>query len=322
MSTDNNTSDRTPLKEILAQARDIRWSYAVIAFCLAVTLWYTVTVRDKVESWVDVQVVFKNAPDNLVISDGLINKLSVRIRAARGLSRVLTNREASVVVDLSQITKGTNAIAVKREMLPFNAAYEVIQTTPSRIVIVADTRTTRELALETYFSGKLPPDLFVKAIRVNPDKVTVSGAESLIAGVSRVRLPVPLATDTPSGHSTVTVAVPMPSSVAIAPPQVSVELEVGVRTRQVKFTRAVTPVGPKDGPVPAVQPEKVAIVANIPESIAKDEKKMAEITATVTVPQEIGEQAVKLPVSVTLPDNAGLVSVTPVEVSVSFPAPK
>ncbi|MCC8193226.1 MAG: hypothetical protein LIP28_01075, partial [Deltaproteobacteria bacterium] len=104
---------------ILSALKGIRWTSACIAFCLAVTLWYAVTVRDKVETWVDVNVQFKGAPENLVISEGLINKVAVRIRVARGLSRSLTGREASMVVDLSKITRGSNAIPITRDFLPF-----------------------------------------------------------------------------------------------------------------------------------------------------------------------------------------------------------
>lgn len=304
----------------VASFKNIRWAYAAVAFCLAVTLWYTVTVRDKVETWADVNVQFKGAPEDLVISEGLINKLAVRVRVARGLSRGMTGREASMVVDLSGISKGSNAIAVTREMLPFSSAYEVVEVSPSRILIVADTMATRELVLESRFDGKLAPDLFVKSITMDPQEVQISGAESLVAGVSRIRIPVPLSSDMGRGVSSVTVAVPMPANVTVTPPQVKIDVEVGVRTKQVKLVREVLTSGYKDGHAPDVTPEKVAIVANIPESLAKDKNVLESITATVALPPDMTEEARKISVSVALPENAELVSVTPSEITVSIPA--
>lgn len=303
------------VQDALQLVKDVRWSYALIAVCLAVTLWYTVTVRDKVESWVDVQVVFKGAPENLVISDGLINKLAVRVRAARGLSRSLTGRDATVVVDLSAITRGSNAIAVTRDMLPFNSAYEVMEVSPSRIQVVADIMAMREIELETSFSGKLAPDLFVKSIKITPPKVMISGADSLVSGIARVRIPVPLSQDVPVGESTVTVAVPAPTNVAVAPPQVTVDLEVGVRTRRLKLTLPVTVAPEQEALSLEISPDKVTIVADIPESVAKEAKKLADISAQVTMGDTREQQ--KLPVTVTLPENAALVSVAPPEVTVS-----
>ena len=325
MSKAPATPEKTPgqgvhsFQDVVLMAKGIKWSHALIAFCLSVTLWYTVTVRDKVESWIDVQVVFKGAPENLVISDGLINKLSVRVRAARGLSRSLVGRETTVVVNLSSITRGSNAIAITRDMLPFNAAYEVIEISPSRIQIVADVMASREIELETGFNGRLGPDLFVKSIKITPPVVTVSGADSLVTGIAKLLLPVPLGGDVPKGHSTVTVAVPAPSSVTVSPPQVSVDLEVDVRTRQMRLTRSVTVNGASGENGPEISPARVTIVAEIPESIAKDQTRLAEITAQVSMPQHPGPGKQTLPVTVKLPENATLVSVTPPQVTVMLP---
>ncbi|CAK7064361.1 MAG: hypothetical protein DELT_01577 [Desulfovibrio sp.] len=314
---DKNKSQKNYLRDAIGMAKGMRVSVAVVAFFLAVTLWYTVTVRDKVESWVDVQVVFKGAPENLIINDGLINKLAVRVRAARGLSRSLTGREATIVVDISSISKGSNAIAVTREMFPFNSAYEVIEVSPSRIIIEADTIASRDIGLESWFEGKLAPDLFVKSLSITPQTVSVRGGEKLVSGISRIRIPVPLSADVPAGHSTQTVAVPAPANVAVTPPQVAVEVEVGVRTKQMRFTRTVVPAAYADGHTPSIMPEKVTIVADIPESITKNEKLLESVVANVALPPDIGAEARTLPVAVVLPENATLVSVTPTEVAVS-----
>jgi len=303
----------------VATVRDIRWPYAAIALCLAVTLWYTVTVRDKVETWVDVNVQFKEAPSNLTITEGLINKLAVRVRVARGLSRSLTGREASMVVDLSSITRGSNAIAVTSEMLPFSSAYEVVEMSPSRILIVADNMATRSIELGSRFDGKLAPDLFVKSIAFDTHTVEVSGAEAQVSGLSRITIPIPLSPDMPKGTTSVTVAVPMPANVTVTPPQVRVDIEIGVRTKQVKLVRDLAATGYSDGHVPAMTPGKVTIVADIPESLSKNKDALAAIGASVALPPNMLEPRT-LPVSVQLPEHAELVSVTPSEVTVTVPS--
>lgn len=299
--------------------RDIRWPYAAIALCLAVTLWYTVTVRDKVETWVDVNVQFKEAPSNLIITEGLINKLAVRVRVARGLSRSLTGREASMVVDLSSITRGSNAIAVTSEMLPFSSAYEVVEMSPSRILIVADNIAMRSIDLDSRFEGKLAPDLFVKSIAFDTQTVQVSGAEALVSGISRVTIPIPLTPDMAKGTTSVSVAVPMPANVTVTPPQVRVDIGIGVRTKQVKLVRDLTVTGYSDGRSPSMAPGKVTIVADIPETLAKDKDALAAIVASVALPPNM-ETPRTLPVSVQLPEHAELISVTPAEATVTVPS--
>ena len=301
-------------QEVSLTARGIRWGYLLVAFCLSITLWYTVTVRDKVESWTDVQLVFKGAPENLVISDGLINKLAVRVRAARGLSRSLIGRESTVVVDLSAITRGSNAIAITRDMLPFNAAYEVIEISPSRIQVVADITATHEIELETGFSGKLPTDMFVASVSVTPPAITVSGADRLVSNITRVRVPVALGQDMSVGRTSMTVAVPAPTNVTVAPPQVTVDLDIGIRVRRIRLTRVVTS-GVAPGEAVEIPSAKVTIVADIPETIAKNQDRLADIVAYVTL-SDAALDTRTAPVSVTLPEYATLISVTPAEVTI------
>ena len=306
------------LSLFVASMVGIRWSYALIAFMLAVTLWYTVTVRDKVETWVDVQVQFKDAPSNLVITEGLVNKVSVRVLVARGLSRGLTGREA-MVVNLSGIVRGRNAITISRDMLPFTSAYEVVEVSPPGILVVADAIATREIELGSFFEGKLAADLFVKSIRFTPQKVEAKGAETLLSGIPKVRIPIPLTSDMPKGTTNLTVAAPVPANVSVTPPQVGIDIEIGVRTKQVKVVRDITVTGYADGHNPEIVPAKVTIVADMPESLSGNKDILNVITATVALPPDIAQQARKLPVTVALPDNTELVSVTPAEVTVSIP---
>jgi len=313
-----STSGKSPLRSFFLSAKEIRWTYATIAFCLAVTLWYAVTVRDKVETWVDVAVQFKGAPANLIIREGLINKLAVRVRAARGLSSSLSGREASMVVDLSTITRGSNAITVTRDLLPFTSAYEVVEVSPARILIAADTMASREIELKSSIEGKLAPDLFVESLRLDTPKVTVSGAESLVSSIPQLVLPIVLAPDMIRGHNILTVAVPVPANVTVTPPQIGIDVVVEVRTKTLKLARNVI-VEPVDGRVLSIIPGSVSLVVNMPESLVRDPEALGKVTAAVFLPSDFAGEPRTLSVTVALPENAELVSVTPAEVIVSGP---
>ena len=314
-------SGRKHIRSFIAVIAGVRWAYALIAFCLAATLWYAVTVRDKVETWVDIAVQFKGAPANLVIRSGLINKLAVRVHAAKGLSSSLQVRDASIVVDLSTITRGSNAITVTRNMLPFTAAYQVVEVSPARILVVADTMASREIELESEMEGKLTPDLFVESVRLDTPKITVSGAESLVSSVPRIVLPVTLAPDMVKGRNVLTVAVPAPANVTVTPPQVGIEVVVGVRTKTVTLVREVAFVGHTGGGL-TVSPDKVSLVVNVPESLARNQETLDKVTTAVSVPPDFSGVLRSLGITVALPENAELVSVTPSEVTVSGPVPQ
>ena len=308
---------KNPLRSFLLSVKEIRWTYACIAFCLAVTLWYAVTVRDKVETWVDVAVQFKGAPANLIIREGLINKLAVRVRAARGLSSSLAGREASMVVDLSTITRGSNAITVTRGMLPFTSAFEVVEVSPARILIAADTTASREIELKSTIEGRLAPDLFVESLRLDTPKVTVSGAESLVSSIPQLVLPIVLAPDMIRGHNILTVAVPVPANVTVTPPQVGIDVVVGLRTKTLKLVRDVVVVNPAGDKTLSITPDKVSLVVNMPESLVRDPEALRNVVASVSLPPDFTGEPKTHGVTVSVPENAELVSVMPAEVTVA-----
>ncbi len=297
----------------------VHWGYLGIAFFLAVFLWYTVTVRDKVDSWVDVRVEFKGTPNNLVIRDGLINKVSVQLRAAAGLMRSVSNsRNLSVTLDLSHIVKGMNVLQITPSMLSFPNAFEVMEISPQRIQIVADSIESRSMPLESSFAEALSGDLFVKSLRLSPQAVTVKGPEALINSIRSVKIPVPLGGITRSGSSTIQVAVPVPATVTVEPAQVAVELEVGVRTKTVRLTRGVSAALPVAGKTVKITPSRVIVNADIPESQAGNADVLGRVLATVAIPQDMQNGTHKLPVNVLLPDQASLSEVSPKEVTVTI----
>ena len=296
----------------------VRWAYVAIAFFLSATLWYMVTVRDKVETWVDVRVEFKGTPSGLVIRDGLITKVSARLRAAKGLSRSLNGRDAAVVLDLSSIKKGSTTLEIRPEMLPFTNAFEVMEITPSRVQIEADSMGSRQIAVQAFFEGSLPGDLFVKALHFTPQNVTVNGPETLIFDLNAIKLPVRLSGLGEAGLHPLRISVPMPDGLSAEPSQVAVDLDLGVRTKQVRLVRSVE-VDVPEGKHAVVTPARVTIQVAIPESQAGKPDVLAGITALADAPKPgAGPANAKVPVRVLLPENAVLQDVTPKEVNITI----
>ncbi len=308
---------RERLHDAVHSLAGVQWQYMGIAFVMAVFLWYTVTVRDKVDSWVDVRVEFKGAPGSLIIRDGMVNKVAVRVRAAAGLTRSLNSRDISVTLDLSHIVKGTNVLQITPNMLPFPNAFEVMEITPQRIQIVADAIETRSLPLESTFDGTLPSDFFIKSLKLTPPSVSVRGPETLVSGLRVVRIPVPLGGVTQPGVSMLRLVVPMLENTTVDPAQVNAQLEVAVRTKPVRLSREVTVVLPEGGET-RISPAKVTVSVELPESQTANTAVLARVIATVNVPRGAHSGTQKLPVEVLLPEYAVLKDVSPKEVSVTF----
>ena len=73
----------------------------IIAIFLAIFLWYGITGSEKVESYIDVRLDYSGVPAGLVVTEGRVNKVTVRVRASEGLLRSAYDRDRTLVIDLS-----------------------------------------------------------------------------------------------------------------------------------------------------------------------------------------------------------------------------
>ncbi|MFQ8737820.1 MAG: YbbR-like domain-containing protein [Bilophila wadsworthia] len=112
----------------------------MVAFLLALGLWYTLNAREQIERVVEVRLDYKGLPTGLIVTGGQLNKVSVRLRGPQELLRSMTNREISYTMDLSGVTPGKNVIPLTtgENKPPELRAYEVLEVTPSRMILEVD----------------------------------------------------------------------------------------------------------------------------------------------------------------------------------------
>lgn len=99
----------------------------LVAVLAAVSMWYVVSVRERLEAQLEVTLDYYGIPANLVITDGLINKAVVRLRGPETLLRSVTQSKLIQAVNLSHIKKGVTMVPLTAEHLgPGFRAFELI----------------------------------------------------------------------------------------------------------------------------------------------------------------------------------------------------
>ncbi len=294
-----------------------RWQIFILSFIMAVTMWYLVAGREKVDVMVDMRVEFKGVPANMVVSSGMVDKISVRVRSPKGLAKSLLARDYSISLDLSGITPGTNEIPITQDQLPISGVFEVMSISPNHVVLEADTLEVREVPLESQPDGPAPSDMTVKSLQLQPPQVRLRGPQGVIRGINSIKITVPLASQTKAGAVELRQLVQVPDGVEVTPPRVGILLELDLKTKNVRLTREVTVASP-NGYTVAVQPSRVRLEVALPASQADKASVQAGVAAVVQLPAQIKEGTYKLPVHVLLPQNGELVSVTPPEVDVQI----
>ena len=294
----------------------LRWKEFVLALVMAVTLWYGMSGTEIVESQLDVRVDYKGIPKGLTIrGDGLVNKISVRLRGPVGQIRAMSTRDYVFSVDLSSLEKGQNSLPVQVAQSGLFGSLQIIDVTPANIQLDVDTLESKELPLKASLQGGLPEG-YKAETEFSPEKVTVSGPSQELGELKEIIVPLHMESVTEAGVREFRVPLSLPTGVEASPSQIVAHVHVDLKRKAVNVTRAVQVDAPAGVGV-FLRPARVKISAELPEAAVSGAGDSKEIRAFVSLPEHrLGTYT--LPVRVSLPEGARLISIAPEEVEVTL----
>lgn len=284
------------------------WLLLTLAFLSALAMWYTVTVRDRLNVQLDIRLDYKNIPDNLIVMDGLLNKVTVRIRGPQTLVRSLNPADLSQVINLSQIKKGSNVIPLVPEKLESSIrAFEVLEVVPPRLNLEVDALVERALPVKPTLKSLLNgAALTVDGMTVVPSSVVVRGPESLVGSMRHVNLNIPLDPSAAAGIHSQMFALDLPSLVTATPGAVKVEYTITSVRKELVLQRDVQIDAP-DKRNYSVVPGTVSLRVEMPEALFRNNAYLNRVRVTVTPPTMQGGSSVQVPVHMEFPDGMRLV---------------
>ena len=297
----------------------IRALYLLVAFLVALGLWYTLNARDQIERVIDVRLDYRGLPAGLVVTGGQLNKVSVRLRGPKELLRTISNREVSYTFDLSGLTKGSNVIPLNAANHPPELrAYEILEVVPSRMVIEVDQMVEANLPIKVSLrSSPVSPSLRIKDLSVQPSLVTVRGPAGALAGLKEVTAELPVHLEQEDTVQTEEVPVLAPPAVEVFPQSVKVQWKLDVKRRSMNLQPEVL----VEGEIPnlAIQPSRASLVVSVPQVLAKDSGYLAQFQVSLppdmTLPAA-GEE-LTVPLQVATPQGGRVVKLTPPSVTIS-----
>ena len=285
----------------------------LVAVLAAVGMWYVVSVRDRLEAQVEVNIDYYGIPPNLVVTDGLISKITVRLRGPETLLRSIPQQRLTQAVDLSDIKKGVTVVPLGGDNLgPTFRAFELVDIQPPRIVIKE-----RSVPLRTIVDSPLRGGaLTVENVSVSPATVVLRGPEDVVSDISSVPLTIML--DPKAAGTTVhqTITLDTPSLVTANPPSVRVQYTI-TSGRTVVSRRCKVELAGENRRQYTVEPEEVTVLVEVPEALAKSARYLGQLEVSVTPPALEPEQSKKVELRFRLPEGMTLLNPATEEVTVS-----
>lgn len=294
------------------------WIGMVAAIFVAVAMWWFVSQRGRIEGEVEVNLTYNDVPPNLIVTNGLVNTIRVRLQGPEALMSSILHERLTRAISLASIRKGDTFVPIPTEHLsPELRAFEIISVIPDYINVVADTVKERVVPIRVVFDPPMPTrDLDVN-YTVNASTVTLRGPESVVMGeacdavVVRVS-PDPLA----PGSGDQIVQLYTPSFVTATPASVRIHYTITL-IKETISRRCNVHIAQDATRHYSVEPKDVELKVEVPQSRTKSKNYLDGIKASaVPSAMEPGESKM-VKVDIELPEGAKLVSVSPREVKVT-----
>ncbi|MDY0259705.1 MAG: CdaR family protein [Desulfovibrio sp.] len=290
----------------------------LVAVLAAVSMWYVVSVRDRVEAQLEVTLDYYGIPANLVITDGLINKVLVRLRGPETLLRSVTQGKLIQAVDLSHIKKGVTVVPLTAEHLgPGFRAFELIDVQPPRIVVKADNLIERSVPVRVAVGSSLSNGaLTVENVSVTPANVTLRGPEAMVEDIASV--PVPIQADPKAAGSTVQQVVTLDTPGLVTPIPPTVKVQYSITSGRAEVTRSCkVEVLAENHRQFTVTPAEVSVHIEVPEALVKNAQYLKQLEATVSPPDMAEGESRKVEIRFRLPEGMTLLNPGTEEVTIS-----
>ncbi len=151
----------------------LNWQYKLLALGFAIFFWYMVIGQQHSEITIEIPIEFQNVPENYVIVNSPVNKVSILLSGPSPIIKTLTKKNLSFPVDLGNVKPGKNEIYLYPDMLNLPRKVNVKLINPSKFLIDIDKLTKKDFAVIPKFVGKLKKGYKIKSIFVDPPTVEV-----------------------------------------------------------------------------------------------------------------------------------------------------
>lgn len=289
----------------------------LLAVILATAMWYVVSVRERREAQVEVNIDYYGIPKNLVVTEGLVSKIIVRLKGPETLLRSIPRERLTQTIDLSGIKKGVTIVPLgKDELGSAFRAFDLVDIQPPRIVVKADTILERIAHVSTIVDSPLRGDaLTVENKSIFPATVTIRGPESVVSSLNNI--PAIIKLDPKAAGTTVqqNITLDTPSLVTASPASVRVRYTITSGRTVISRTCRISVKSDAQHHY-IVTPAEITVLAEVPDALAKSAGYLKQLEVSVIPPEmEIGDSK-KVKPSFRLPEGMTLLNPPADEVTV------
>lgn len=284
----------------------------VFAFLLSCSLWYMVVGSSQIEGDIPLRVEYIQLPEDLMITKGMEDSIRVRVRASAERLRSIQNKDFVYPINLKNCVVGANVFPVDINAYTDFKGMEILSVSPSYLLLETDVLLEKKVPIELVFTEKENDDLYIRNLSLEPAEVTLRGPKEKVENITSLKVDFDINQVEKAGEYSKSLPLVLPALVEADKPVTTVRFETWFDLVPVSLSRLVQL--DRESSLYTTEPKTVSIELEIPQSKMDsfniDPAYMAQVRATVQSSNPFADGQV-LPVHITLPKGANLVSVTP-----------
>lgn len=280
----------------------------IFSLVFAIFLWMSIVGGESAEELFVVPLSIQNIPQDMIISNEVIDYVNLRLRGQRGIIKTLNAKQIEVVLNLKDAMEGENNITLFPEEIVLPEGVTAVRVTPSLFKVRLDRLTHKELPVMPVFLGTPASGYKLGKVTATPGRVVVMGLEETLRDQVQIETKHIELFDKRSSFKTETELKPLNSNVYIKGPQ-KVKVEVEILGERGERTLSNIPVNAADQNwALKLEPDQVTVVV---ASGKRELEALSPADVTVSIPSQQEEGTFDITPEVVLPDGFKLVDVKP-----------
>jgi len=246
-------------------------------FLILVSLFYfSGCSSEPVETDLLLPVIFSNIPDNMILTGFHTDKIEIKIQADPKLMEFINQQNLHYSVDLytdleldpagasDSIEPGSYLIPVEKNRIPMGGGVKILSIKPSYLSVQLENKITKTFKVTIPYSGKPAKGYIAIEPAVNPSRVQLTGAATVINSIKDVKtMPVDLTNARENFKTRVPLNLDDPTTVSLS--EHIILVSVPIHQQLVSRTIEDIPIKVQNCPYLAkIEPSKITIIVKGP----------------------------------------------------------
>lgn len=159
---------------------------ALVSFLFIVGVWFSFSRGMETLINIEIPVEYMNRNSEMEIIDASVNSVTLNLSGSGSLIKAIHPEQVKVKIDLEKVTGGKNSFVITEENVSLPPGIKLKNVNPPIVEVTLGIPVVRELPVQVDWAGKLPKNLVLESVKIDPGKVKVVGGKRILDKISSI----------------------------------------------------------------------------------------------------------------------------------------